>query len=77
MNLKTLGRLKSQGYNVEAVMKVKRRETKDRRYEAKRRRVDAGLSEPSKEEQDLAADAEAEGAGEAEAEAAEEEGLNA
>lgn len=50
MNLKTLGRLKSQGYDVEAVMKVKRRETKDRRFEAKRRRLEAGQTDPSKEE---------------------------
>lgn len=52
MNLKTLGRLKSQGYDVDSFMRTKRRETKDRRLEAKRRRVDAGLSEPSKEEEE-------------------------
>lgn len=65
MNLKTLGRLKAQGYDVEGVMKVKRRETKDRRMEAKRRRVDAGLSEPSKEEEEVVADEEEEEGGNA------------
>jgi tRNA (guanine-N(7)-)-methyltransferase subunit TRM82 len=54
MNLKHLGRLKAQGYDVEGVMRVKRRETKDRRFEAKRARLEAGLSEPSKDEMELA-----------------------
>lgn len=42
MNLKHLGRLKAQGYPVDDYMRTKRRETKDRRFEAKRARLEAG-----------------------------------
>jgi len=42
MNLKHLGRLKAQGYPVDDYMRLKRRETKDRRFEAKRARLEAG-----------------------------------
>lgn len=75
MNLKTLGRLKAQGYEVDSYMRIKRRETKDRRLEAKRRRVDAGLPEPSREEEEEEEQL-AEGDGEV-VEVDEEEGVNA
>jgi len=42
MNLKHLGRLKAQGYKVDDYMRNKRRETKDRRFEAKRARLETG-----------------------------------
>jgi hypothetical protein len=47
MNLKHLGRLKAQGYPVDDYMRTKRRETKDRRFEAKR----AKLEEEGEEEE--------------------------
>jgi tRNA (guanine-N(7)-)-methyltransferase subunit TRM82 len=65
MNLKYLGRLKSQGYKVDEVMRAKRREKKDKAFDAKRRRLDAGQSELSKEEQELALEEEDEEAGNA------------
>jgi tRNA (guanine-N(7)-)-methyltransferase subunit TRM82 len=42
MNLKHLGRLKAQGYPVDDYMRTKRRETKDRRFEAKRAKLEVG-----------------------------------
>jgi tRNA (guanine-N(7)-)-methyltransferase subunit TRM82 len=52
MNLKHLGRLKAQGYKVDDYMRTKRRETKDRRFEAKRARLDAGLEVGGDEEEE-------------------------
>jgi hypothetical protein len=56
MNLKHLGRLKAQGYNVEDYMRRKRRETKDRRFEAKRAKLETGAGDA-----ELEGDAEGQG----------------
>jgi tRNA (guanine-N(7)-)-methyltransferase subunit TRM82 len=50
MNLKHLGRLKAQGYPVDDYMRTKRRETKDRRFEAKRAKLEVGVEEGEEEE---------------------------
>jgi hypothetical protein len=42
MNLKYLGRLKAQGYAVDEVMRTKRREKKDKAFDAKRRKLEEG-----------------------------------
>jgi hypothetical protein len=52
MNLKHLGRLKAQGYPVDDYMRIKRRETKDRRFEAKRARLETGAEGEGEDEEE-------------------------